>query len=473
MAIDMSQELQAMLLELEERTKKYWLVDYKEIIKEQEELKEAVQSWVYKYLWYFWWNGSGKTAQWACIVSKLALWYEGCKKYNIIPIWEKKLIWVWTESGANIQSTIEPYLLWEGSITRIPPEEIERTQYDNQILKEIEMKNGAIVKMFTYDQWRRRVQWWTPDFIWCDEEPTKDDIWKELLARNRSKNCQTLLTMTPLSWRTPVYEFFFENKSEALAKVCKTWFVDSRKNKATDHTWMEWLSPEEIEMRVLWQFVAPTWLVYPHFNRHRNITPHIVPSVNTLWNNVKYYRSLDFWVSHPTAVLFFAVDEDENIYVFDEVYESNMLMQDLASIIKKKSSLIKFEYTLGDSAAARERLELNNLGINIIPADKFSRWENEMSNRRAGIMKVNNLLYNGKLIVSNNCKNLINEFEQHYYKDGAKDWEVIKVNDDLLDALRYFIFSYKTTKVSTRKETEYEKRWKEKSKQRNLLNYSH
>jgi len=68
-----------------------------------------------------------------------------------------------------------------------------------------------------------------------------------------------------------------------------------------------------------------------------------------------------------------------------------------------------------------------------------------MSNRRAGIMKVNRLLKDGKLIVSSNCKNLIREFESHYYKDGSRDGEVNKTEDDALDALRYAIMTIKTS----------------------------
>lgn len=49
-----------------------------------------------------------------------------------------------------------------------------------------------------------------------------------------------------------------------------------------------------------------------------------------------------------------------------------------------------------------------------------------------------------KLFISSNCVNLIKELESHYYKEGGKrDGEVNKVNDDLLDALRYLIFNIK------------------------------
>lgn len=71
-----------------------------------------------------------------------------------------------------------------------------------------------------------------------------------------------------------------------------------------------------------------------------------------------------------------------------------------------------------------------------------------MSNRKAGIMMMNQLLMDKKLIISSKCKHLIKEFETHYYKEGGKkDGEVNKINDDLLDALRYVIFTIRKNNV--------------------------
>ena len=70
--------------------------------------------------------------------------------------------------------------------------------------------------------------------------------------------------------------------------------------------------------------------------------------------------------------------------------------------------------------------------------------DDDLSNRRTGIMIVNQMFADKKLFISSNCVNLIKELESHYYKEGGKrDGEVNKVNDDLLDALRYLIFNIK------------------------------
>lgn len=174
------------------------------------------------------------------------------------------------------------------------------------------------------------------------------------------------------------------------------------------------MTDEEYRLRVDGSFENPTGLVYSCFNRRKNTITHIKPEE---LGNFKAYRSIDFGVSHPTGVVFAAQDEDNNVYVWDEIYGSNILIADLSEKIYKKSRGYEFLYTLGDSAAKRERYELAQYGIKAEPADKHSKGENEMSNRRSGIMMVNQMLKDGKLIISETCTNLIKEFETHYYKE--------------------------------------------------------
>jgi hypothetical protein len=66
---------------------------------------------------------------------------------------------------------------------------------------------------------------------------------------------------------------------------------------------------------------------------------------------------------HPTAFLAIAVDNDGHIIVFDSIYESNLLMSDIAKRIReiKNRYGIEWEYIVADTAAKRERTELAQL----------------------------------------------------------------------------------------------------------------
>lgn len=417
-------------------------------IREKIEIKDwrnTIYKPKYRKILFQWWNGSWKTFTWLYLTVKLALW-ELCSNYWLEYIWSRKNIWIVTKSWANITSTIEPYLLWEYSSSRIPPDAIEKINSDNWILKSIVLKNWTKISIRTYDQWAERLQWWNPDFILIDEEPVKSDVWQEILARWRSMSCQIVITMTPLSWLTPVYEYFYEQSNEEVRATCKIILVSSLDNKFADHSWLLWLSEQDKQMRIYWMFTPSTWLVFSSFSRYNNVVEHFEPK--ELWE-VKYYWAIDFWHTHPTAFLAIAVDSDNNIYIFDMIYKSWLLMKEISELINqlRRKYWINFEYIVADSAAKQQREELKALWIKTVAADKWSKWENNESNRKAWIFKVNWLLSDRKLFISDNCKPLISEFENHHYKENWKDWEVEKTQDDALDALRYFIFWYKPKKL--------------------------
>lgn len=452
-------ELKELLLKLDDRKKNFKILDvdiingtnWRKPIQKQVELFKDFQNRLnvelgkrLRYLLYYGGNGAGKTFIGAYVVALLALWHDW-KKYSLPFIWSKKSIWIATKSGNNVKTTIDRYLLGNWSPCRIPQCEIETINRDNKILKSIYLKNGCIIYINTYDQGAENLQGWEPDFLWMDEEPVDEDVWTELRFRTRDEACETLITMTPLSGLTPVYEYFFEQSDEDVRSKSKVYHVSSMDNPHTDKTLTKGLNEETYRLRVEGSFENPTWLVYNEFFRSRNTILHFDPRLMSIsWWDVRYYRGVDFWTSHPTAVVFLAQDEDDNFYVWDEIKESDMLLSDIVERINKKSVWFHFEYTIRDSAAKREGMELQKLGIRTVPADKHSKGANDMSNRRTWILLLNEMMSKWKLLISSNCTKLIRELETHYYKEGGKkDGEVNKENDDLLDALRYVIFMVK------------------------------
>ena len=63
--------------------------------------------------------------------------------------------------------------------------------------------------------------------------------------------------------------------------------------------------------------------MYSSFFRTRNVVPHFDPYLLARdRNDIKFYRGIDFGVSHPTACVWLAQDLDDNIYIFDEMKDS-------------------------------------------------------------------------------------------------------------------------------------------------------
>ena len=448
-------KLQKLIAELTKRKKEFPLVDFV-ALPHQKEIADAVwerkpNSGIpkYKYIMFIWWNGSWKTISSVRIDILLALWREGCAKYNLPFIWEARQILVVTKTSDSIKTNLEPYFLWTDSVKdpiKIPKAEIDKIKRDGstQTLKEITLKNWCKIMFRTYDAWQARLEGSSPDFIHLDELPERSDIFIELLRGTRKINSQMLLSFTPTKFNPAVHDYFYWQESEKVKDKTFIRQVDSLENTFnTDHDWLEWLSEEEQKIRRYGMFIPPTWLVYNEFLRKNNLVEYISP--RELWAWVKYYWALDFWVNHPMAFLFIAVDWDGHIYVFDMIYKKNLWLKDLVKEVREKcvEHRITLEYTVADTADARARLELKEEhSFPTVSADKWSRWENNLSNRRAGIFKINWLFKSNKLIISDRCMDIVKELEVHAYKWNWSE-DVVKLDDDALDALRYFIFGYK------------------------------
>ena len=72
-------------------------------------------------------------------------------------------------------------------------------------------------------------------------------------------------------------------------------------------------------------------------------------------------------------------------------------------------------------------------------------------------MRVNQLLHDDKFFIADHLDDFIEEMSKHCYKDGDKDGEVLKENDDLMDAMRYTVFGLKPDKEEIEMDKKYRK----------------
>jgi phage terminase large subunit len=141
------------------------------------------------------------------------------------------------------------------------------------------------------------------------------------------------------------------------------------------------------------------------------------------------FYGLDFGFRNPTALVRITL-ADGAVYVKELIYSSNLTNTDVAERIRDCG--VGMDEIFADSAEPRTIEEFYRQGFNIKPADK-DVW--------AGIMKVKSM----PLFVHQDSKNLIAELKNYKWKtdkDGnVVDKEPVKLNDHLLDALRYGVFT--------------------------------
>jgi phage terminase large subunit len=208
-----------------------------------------------------------------------------------------------------------------------------------------------------------------------------------------------------------------------------------------------------LEMPSQWvnRYVYCSWddfagAVYPEFDEEKHLVkPFQIPD---WWNHYVVY---DYGYRNPTAILFAAVDEEGNVYVYDLIYKSEHTIDLLVPKVERRlKSGINYTF-LADPSIVRTERDGNSV------ADEWYEygieWEKAKNDKRAGFERVSTYLkpdINGKckLLFFNtlNMKPLVDEIVEYRWKELKHGFETrslpeepIKKNDHAMDTLRYLV----------------------------------
>jgi phage terminase large subunit len=140
---------------------------------------------------------------------------------------------------------------------------------------------------------------------------------------------------------------------------------------------------------------------------------------------------VDFGFNNETAMVK-VVEKDQDIYVQELIYSSGLTNSDLiAKILPFNIGGLKYIYC--DSAEPQRIKEFRRANLNARPANK-------------DVNKGIDTVKSRKLFVTKDSVNLIKELRSYRWKekDGKPVDEPVKLNDHLVDALRYAVHSTNT-----------------------------
>ena len=173
-------------------------------------------------------------------------------------------------------------------------------------------------------------------------------------------------------------------------------------------------------------WVSAEGVVYPDFNRDIHyVTAEDVPEI------IKYWAGMDFGWEHHAAVVLFGESENGCVYLLKEYSSKHKNIDGWIDIINKIQSYTGKITVYCDSARPDLINDMQCAGINARNAHK---------DVIAGIGEVATMFKNRRLyIVRENVSRFDEEIDTYCWKEGAD--EPIKVNDDVMDAMRYGVYS--------------------------------
>lgn len=322
----------------------------------------------------------------------------------------------------------------------------------------LNFENGSFVELMSYDQDLDKFAGTSRDFVHYDEEPP-NDIYTECQARLIDRKGRSWITMTPVEGMTWIYDVIYQPGIVGDPRV-DVIEVDMAENPYLDEEEIEdylgSLDEDTRQARGHGKFVQIGGLVYKQFRPNIHVIEPVDIKKFLDPRKYKWYMSLDHGYNNPTAVLWHAVDINNNVITFDEHYMAEKTIDFHSEEIKRHEkehgrtpdirvcdpALKQRQATTGTSIQTEYAIR----GIGMIDGD------NDMN---TGIAKVNQYLEvdskgHTHWHITRNCVNLIREIQRLRWKTWATKKQqnqnnpydqIHKKDDHACDSARYF-FSF-------------------------------
>lgn len=277
------------------------------------------------------------------------------------------------------------------------------------------------------------------DLGWMDE-PSPVSIYAEIMARFRGSPHPTLiLTFTPKDMRAEqlaLLDMFHQEESESRIVIPCAWddvphLSEDWKRDTLENTpaYMR----ETVSKGVL---ALGAGAVYPVPEDRFVIDP--LDRIPETWRRIAGFDG--GW--RNTAAVWLAWDKDSDVlYLYSEHKAGELAVPLHAAAIKARGAWVPM---IGDAAATNQTDgkkimdEYKAQGVRIRIADKAA------GSVDAGIQNVLTRLLSGRLKVYSTCQEFLREYRTYHYDE--RTGKVVKVNDHLMDAVRYACMGLKYAK---------------------------
>ncbi|MBT5797474.1 MAG: hypothetical protein HOI09_08835 [Porticoccaceae bacterium] len=293
------------------------------------------------------------------------------------------------------------------------------------------------------DKWQGR----SVDVVWLDEEPSRE-LYSQAVTRTLDRRGMVYMTFTPEQGMTETVASFMNRIQKGQSLTNATWDDASEKIKSmkgqdghlSEDVMKQILSayaPHEREMRRYGRPSIGSGLIFPVNEEDLMIDPIVIEEH---WPRV---AAIDFGWDHPTAVVWCAIDQEEDTFYIYDCYRASKASPSVhSSIIKQRPSFIPIVYphdgnrrdSMGNPGLAEQ---YRGHGCNF-RLEHFTNppglGQNKGSNSvEEGLMAMLQSMEAGKFKVFSTLPDWFEEYRMYHRKDN----KVVAIRDDLMSATRY------------------------------------
>lgn len=269
----------------------------------------------------------------------------------------------------------------------------------------------------------------------------KSNVWPEIIRPMLTDTQGRALFIGTPKGKNAFFEIFL--KGEKAEDEFKSWRFKTVDNASIDLREEVEKAKKELPERVFRQeyeasFEDYTGLIWPEFCNKHILFPRSIPIE---WEHVGV---IDPATTGTTAALFAAIDTEGEIYVYDEYYEANKRVSEVARVIRSESK----RWIIDPAAKVKEVMKEGKLYSFLDEYRENGIYANLGENDvDAGINRVGEYFKTNKIHIFKTCKNLIYELERYHWTEdketglGIVKPKPYKKDDHLCDCLRYLVMS--------------------------------
>lgn len=280
----------------------------------------------------------------------------------------------------------------------------------------------------SFDQGREAFQATARDVIWLDEEPPLA-VYSEALTRTMTTGGIVMITFTPLKGMSETVMFLEEQAQTGnVCLITADWGDAPHLTEKDKAEMLAAYPPHQRDARTKGIPALGSGAIYPVPESDFIVPPFELP--------VHWRRGYALDVGwNRTAAIFAAYDADaDTVYFYDEHYRGQAEPSVHADAIKSRGEWMMGVIDPASHGRAQKDGEqlfalYEQLGLHIV---------NAKNGVESGIYEFYQRLSSGRLKVFSNCVNFLKEYRLYRRDENGK---IIKENDHLMDAGRYFVVS--------------------------------
>lgn len=328
----------------------------------------------------------------------------------------------------------------------------------------IEMRWGSFVKGKSADSPDSLVGDQLDLIVFDECARVHEGIWLENLEPTTiDRKGRVIFISTPrgLNWFWKYYQRGLSPDTQEKGWSCVQF-------KTAENPWVdnEWLRSKQMETpEAVWEqeyegsFTSQSGLVWPDFRDMPFPDGHVFnPAEVEFDNTFTYYRAIDIGWRHPTACLWGAVDRDNNVWIYREYEEQNVVHEVHAEAIAALTAeKVAVTYISPDAKRKNPMLRKGSPEDKLCALDIYRRAgvyaKPASDNVNAGIATVAKYLrstlqdssQHPKLLISKECPRLKRALQNYIFHEIQTSKSVDapdrprKYKDDLPDAFRYLL----------------------------------